>query len=198
MVLSQPAARPVGDYTASKPVPPAGPGGGGRCESRPEHAGADHGSAEVANTAPCPRRRAGRVRPWAHSRRGCRKTRSAAGEAPGTPPPRSALAASRSVVRCRCIPYSSRPPARRARAAKPLVLGRAHPRGVHVESAALHALEEGLCELGVQGVRLGHDCLGVVRDDDLEDASEMRPGRLTRLTRLTRRHAAGGQGGERF
>src|SRR3954470_17281274 len=64
-----------------------------------------------------------------------------------------------------------------------LVTWRAHARGVDHEAARLGVFQKGERDLRRQRVRLMHNRLRVVRDQDLEDAAEEGPGRLTRFNR---------------
>jgi hypothetical protein len=65
----------------------------------------------------------------------------------------------------------------------PLVAGMPHPRGVDVKMPRLRVLEKAGRDARRQRIGLEDDRLGVIRDDDIEDAPEKLPGRFTRLNR---------------
>src|SRR5689334_22205053 len=68
-----------------------------------------------------------------------------------------------------------------------LVARAAHPGRVDVKTARLRVLEEGGHDAWNERVRRLHDALGVVDDEDVEDAAEELPGRFAGSDRGARR-----------
>ena len=73
----------------------------------------------------------------------------------------------------------------------PFVAGMPHARGIDVKVARLRVLEKRRRDARRQRIGLDDDRLGVIRDQDVEDAAEKLPRRLARLDGACRRFLEG-------